>query len=192
MVGGGEELSYLAFEGGVGEISAENAAKIDKLAKILYERPGLSLDIQGTAGPQWDSDALRATLLENRLKAVKLERMLKAGKNAVPLDEITLDGEERVEIVEATFSESGIAMPLDESGKPVEVTPEEMEKLLRTHIEVSQDDYRQLASARAFNVKQYLLEQGQVDQERIFIVEPTIGPDGPQGMEEARVVFSLK
>lgn len=192
LVDGGEELGYLEFAAGVSDISAENAAKIDKLAEILYARPGLKLDIQGTAGPQWDSDALRATLLENRLKSVKLERMLAAGNSAVPLEEISLDAVERAEIIVAVFAESGIAMPLDDSGKPVEATPEEMEKLLRTSIEVTPNDYRQLASARAFNVKQYLLENGQVAKERIFIVEPEIGPEGPQGTAPARLVFSLK
>ena len=192
MVGGGEELSYLEFNDGVSAISPENAEKIDKVAKILYERPGLNLDIRGAAGPQWDGDALRAELLEKQLKEVKLKRMLKAGKSAVPLDEITLAGPERAEIVAAMFAKSGIAMPLDTNGKPVAVTPEEMEKLLRTHMTVSRDDYYQLASARALNVKQYLLDSGKVTRERIFIVEPKIGPDGPQGMEHARLVFTLK
>jgi hypothetical protein len=49
LAGGGEELSYLDFDAGISEISQENAEKMDKLAKILFERPGLKLDIQGAA-----------------------------------------------------------------------------------------------------------------------------------------------
>ena len=192
LVGGGEELGYLEFESGESEISEENAQKIDQLTKILSDRPGLNLDIQGVAGPRWDSDGLRSKLLEDQLKAVKLGQMLLAGESAVPLEEISLDDASRAAIVASMFAESGIALPLDESGTPVEMTATEMEKLLRTGIEVGRDDYRRLASKRAFGVKQYLLERGQVARERIFIVEPEIGPDGPQGMAAARLVFSLK
>jgi hypothetical protein len=72
LAGGGEELSYLDFDAGVSEISQENAEKMDKLAKILFERPGLKLDVQGAADAGTRQVALRAMLLENRLKAEKL------------------------------------------------------------------------------------------------------------------------
>ncbi|BBO90123.1 DUF748 domain-containing protein [Desulfosarcina ovata] len=194
LVGGGEELSYLDFTAGISDISAENAEKIDKLTKILYERPGLKLDIQGTAGTKWDSDALRKILLDNRLKAIKLQQMMKSGESAVPLEEIVLGDAERAVLIETAFAESGIAAPLDSSGKPIEVTLEEMEKLLRTHTVVTPDDYRELANARAFNTKDYLLEKGQVERERVFIVEPQVVADGdPANLSgSGQVVFSLK
>ena len=53
LFGGGEELSYLDFAAGVSELSPENKAKLDNLAKILFERPELNLEIQG----QFDRDA---------------------------------------------------------------------------------------------------------------------------------------
>ena len=192
--GGGEELSYLDFDAGISEITEENAQKMDKLAKILYERPGLKLDIQGAAAPETDSDALRAMLLENRFKAEKLQRLMKSGESAIPLEEIVLGDEERPVILETVFAASGIAVPTDDSGKPVELTPEEMEKLLRTHTQVTKNDYRKLANARAFNAKSYLLETGQVERKRIFIVEPQAGSKD-QKQENAgkgRVIFSLK
>jgi hypothetical protein len=61
---------------------------------------------------------------------------------------------------------------------------------------VTADDYRQLANLRAFNAKTYLLEQGQVERERIFIVEPgaETADEAPAGEGAARgqVVFSLE
>lgn len=192
--GGGEELSYLEFDAGVGTISQENAQKMDKLTKILYERPALNLDIQGVAAPQADSDALRAILLENRLKAQKLQQMMKAGKSAVPLEAITLSEEERPVLVETVFAASGIAVPLDSGGKPVELTPPEMEKLLRTHIALTENDYRKLANSRAFNAKNYLHTNGKVERERMFIVAPRIAAKDQEQPDSAngQVVFSLK
>jgi uncharacterized protein involved in outer membrane biogenesis len=196
LAGGGEELSYLDFDAGVSTISQANAGKMDKLSKILFERPGLKLDVRGVATPDADRDALRAMLLENRLKAEKLNRMMKSGKSAVPLEEIVLSEEERPVILETVFAESQIPMPVDDSGAPVERTPEVMETLLRAHTEVTADDYRQLANLRAFNAKTYLLEQGQVERERIFIVEPgaETADEAPAGEGAARgqVVFSLE
>lgn len=194
LAGGGEELSYLDFDAGISEINTENGEKLDKLAKVLYERPGLNLDVQGTATPETDGEALRAMLLENQLKAEKLARMMKSGKSAVPIEEISLGKEERASILEKLFAASGIAVPVDDSGKPVELTPEAMEKLLRTHTVVSENDYRKLANARAFNAKNVLLENGQVERERIFIVEPGAGTKElkEERAGKGRVIFSLK
>ena len=194
LAGGGEELSYLAFDPGVSGISPENAGKMDKLAKILFERPGLKLDVQGAATPETDGEALQAVLLENRLKAQKLQKMMKSGKSAVPLEEIVLGEEERTAILEKLFAASGIAVPVDDSGKPVELTPEIMQKLLREHTEVTENDFRKLANARAFNAKDYLLEHGQVDRDRVFIVEPRTGSKAqkPEKADKGQVVFSLK
>ncbi len=194
LAGGGEELSYLDFDAGISTLSQENAGKMDKLAKILFERPGLKLDIQGAATPETDSDALRSELVENRLKADKLERLIKSGKSAVPLEELVLVEDERPVILETVFAAAAIPVPVDDGGNPVEMTPELMETLLRTHTEVTEDDYRKLANARAFSAKNYLLDVGQVAQERIFIVEPQ--PRAREGNQEGpgggRVIFSLK
>ena len=194
LAGGGEELSYLDFDAGISEIGPDNAGKIDKLATILYERPGLKLDIQGTLAPEADSDALRVRLLENRLKAQQLQRMVAAGQSAVPVEEIVLAAEERQAIVETLFADSAIPAPTDDSGNPVELTPEIMEELLRSHTAVTQDDLRKLANSRAFAAKEYLLATGQVERERLFIVEPSAkeAEEEPATRPAGRVVFSLK
>lgn len=192
--GGGEELSYLDFDAGVSEIDPANSLKMDKLAKILFERPALKLDIQGTVAPQVDREALEATLLENRLKAQKLKQMMKAGESAVPLEEITITAEERTMLLRSVIETAGISAPVDGSGKPVAWTTPVMEELLRGRTAVTEDDYRRLANARAFNAKDYLVEHGRVARGRLFIVEPRIDAAGlkTESAPRGRVVFSLK
>ena len=194
LAGGGEELSYLEFDAGISEINEENGQKMDKLARILFERPGLNLDIQGAATPESDGEALRAMLLENQLKGEKLRQMMKSGKSAVPLEEIVLSNAEKPALLNSVFAASGIAVPVDDSGKPVELTAESMGTLLRTNTEVTKNDYRKLSNARAFNAKNYLLENGQVARERLFIVEPSAGTNAQtqEGTGSGRVIFSLK
>jgi len=194
IAGGGEELSYLDFDAGQAEIVQKNADKLDKLAKILFERPGLKLDIQGSVEPEADREALRVQSLENRLKAQKLEQMVAAGESAVPLEEIVLSDEERPVLLETVFTASALPAPVDDSGKPVELTPQVMESLLILNTEVTPDQYRELANQRAFNAKNYLLETGQVERDRIFIVEPKKGAaeDRQESPTVGRLIFSLK
>lgn len=54
------------------------------------------------------------------------------------------------------------------------LSQEEMENLILTHIEVTEDDLRELAKQRAKVVREYLLSAGQLDAGRIFLVEPKV------------------
>lgn len=190
LAGGGEELSYLEFDAGQAEIDQEHAEKMEKLAKILFERPVLKLEIQGSLEPEADRKALRVQSLENRLRAEKMEEMIAAGESAVPLEEIVMSDEERPDVLEAVFTASAISPPVDDSGKPVELTPQIMESLLLENTEVPPDQYRELANQRAFNAKNYLLETGRVERDRIFIVEPQKG--SAEEPAAGRVIFRLK
>ncbi len=192
--GGGEELSYLEFDAGQSLLGDENTQKLDKLAKILYERPALKLDIQGGVAPRSDKASLQAMLLENRFKTQKLNQMVSAGKSAMPIEQITLSAEERKQFLEAAFAAADITAPIDESGKPVTLTPEVMEKLLREQIVVTDDQYRELANARAFAAKNYLIDHGQMTRDRLFIVEPDVDavPEDQDTEPAGRVIFNLK
>jgi hypothetical protein len=69
----------------------------------------------------------------------------------------------------------------------------EMEKLMVTHIEVKESDLRSLASQRAMQVKEAILKSGQVEPERIFIVEPkSLAPEKKEKLKDSRVDFRIK
>ncbi|HSO20106.1 MAG TPA: hypothetical protein VLT88_11635 [Desulfosarcina sp.] len=60
-------------------------------------------------------------------------------------------------------------------------------------VRVNAADYRKLANQRAFSAKNYLLETGQVERERVFIVEPQSKARAEEQVGGAgQVVFSLK
>jgi hypothetical protein len=68
-----------------------------------------------------------------------------------------------------------------------------MEKLILTHIQVTDDDLRQLAMQRAQRVKDYLLKSGQVEPERVFLVDPQTLPQGKKDtLKDSRVDFVIK
>ncbi len=67
--GDGEELQHLTFEPGSTDISPSEMKKIDALAKGLEERPGLRLDITGTADPIRDRQAVALQRLQELLRS---------------------------------------------------------------------------------------------------------------------------
>ena len=68
-----------------------------------------------------------------------------------------------------------------------------MEKLMLSHIEIKNEDLRQLASQRALKVKEYLLKSGQIASERVFLIEPkSLEPEKKEKLKNSRVDFRLK
>jgi hypothetical protein len=57
-------------------------------------------------------------------------------------------------------------------GVAKDIPDREIEKLMLTYIEVKESDLRRLTSQRAQNVRETILRAGQIQSERIFIVEP--------------------
>ena len=69
----------------------------------------------------------------------------------------------------------------------------EMEKLMLTNQKVTEEDLRALAVDRALVARDYLLQSGQVDHGRVFIVEAkTLAGDKKEGVKNSRVDFKLK
>lgn len=189
LFGGGEELAYLDFDPGQSRIPKANLNKLDTLAKILYERPGLNLEIQGEVSPAQDIEGLRRLRFDAQLKAAKLKKMAARGKKAVPLDQIDLSPEERVKLVKKAYDAAKFPKPRDEKGNLKKIGPAEMEKLLYTAIEITDDDLRLLAHQRASAAKAYLAEHGKVEADRLFLVEPKI--DGGEAEPRSRVKFNF-
>ncbi|MEJ2158832.1 MAG: hypothetical protein P8X96_26175 [Desulfobacteraceae bacterium] len=189
LFGGGEELAYLDFDAGQSRLPEQNLEKLDTLAKILYERPGLNLEIQGQVNPAEDIDGLRRLRFDAQLKASKLKKLMAGGKKAVPLEQIHLNVEERGKLVKKAYDAAQFPKPRDEKGALKKLSPEEMEKLLYTAIEITEDDLRLLAHQRASAAKGYLVDPGKVKVERLFIVEPKV--DAGEEDARSRVKFNF-
>ncbi|MFC1857584.1 DUF748 domain-containing protein, partial [Thermodesulfobacteriota bacterium] len=193
MFGGGEELSYIEFETGSFDIDASAGEKLDTLAKALYDRPALDLEIQGEVNPEKDLEALRTLRFNNLVKAEKLKEMVKQGQDAPSVDQIELVPDEYEVYVKMAYEAAEFPKPRDAEGRIKKLPPSEMEKLLITSIEITNDDLRLLAYDRASNAKEYIHETGQIGSERMFIVEPQLAAAADEkGEKSSRVNFKLK
>jgi hypothetical protein len=192
VFGGGEELSYLEFDPGRSTISPEQMEKLNTLEKILFERPGLSLEIQGQVAAQQDTEGLRQLRFEEQLKAGKLKTLLAAGRKAVPLDRIKISPEERNAMIQKAFDAADFPKPRDEKGHLKKLSPPEMEKLLYTAIDIATGDLRRLAYDRASAAKTNLLAKGRIESGSLFVVEPRIRGDNIRKDAKPQVQFNLK
>lgn len=193
LFGGGEELSYLEFDYGLADIKDDGIKKLDTLIKALYERPLLKLEIAGCADAENDMEGLRQHLFERKIKAEKLKELIKKGEQAVPVDDVSIGQEEYGKYLKMAYRNDKFPKPRNLIGMLKDLPPEEMEKLMLTHLEIKDDDLRVLASQRAAQVKDYILKSGKVEPERIFLVDSrTIQQEKGAGKKASRVEFTIK
>jgi hypothetical protein len=189
----GEDLSHLAFEPGRARPGPETAEKLDALTQILYDRPALQLEIAGYADPATDAPALAEILFQRKLKAQKALALAEEGQTDIALDDITIAEDEYEELLQAAYEAETFEKPTNFIGFEKTLPPEEAEAMIREHIQVGQTDLEELAYARALAVKDYLLDSGKVEAERVFLVKPpnVLAPEPVEGATTTRVDLGL-
>ena len=138
MFGGGEELSYLEFDPGLSVPPEAGEGKIANLAKVLDERPGLKLEIEGHVDLEKDKEALRQIAFRRKVSAQKLKELARGGAAAPAIDnvlQVTNDDLRQLAVRRA----SGVRDRLLRSGKvdpervflvePKSLPPERKEKI---------------------------------------------------------------
>jgi len=193
IAGGGEELSYVEFDYGSSGLTEPNLKKLDALTKALQDRPGLKMDVEGHVDMDRDREGLKQSLFQRKLKAQKLNELIKKGEPVIPVDEVKIEPSQHETYLKMAYKEEKFPKPRNILGTAKELPPAEMEKLMLTHIEVKEGDLRSLASQRAMRVKEAILKSGQVEPERIFIVEPkSLAPAKKEKLKDSRVDFRIK
>jgi uncharacterized protein involved in outer membrane biogenesis len=195
MFGGSStaDLSYVGFAAGSAELSVAETKKLDVLAKSLYERPALKLEIAGAVDTVADPAALRAAKLDAQLRQRMFSALTAKGAKVPPADSLTITPVERSYWLAAAFA---AAYPADSAvvaakraKRPAPPYPDaEMERRLLASISIAPGELQALAGARAKGCQEYILSRpGEtVEAERVFL---TAGSDKTSG---AKVEFNLQ
>jgi uncharacterized protein involved in outer membrane biogenesis len=190
--GGGEELQYVEFDYGRATIPDGDAKKIESLVTALSEKPSLKLEIAGHVDMEADREGLKQYLLQRKVKAQKLNDLVKKGSPAVSVDDVTVGPEEYEKYLTLAYRAETFPKPRNFIGMVKSLPVPEMEKLILTHIEAGEEELRQLASQRANAVKEAILRSGKVEADRLFIVEPkTLAPEKKERLKDSRVEFKV-
>lgn len=190
MFGGGEELSNVEFAPGRASLNEAAGKKLEALSKALNERAALKLEITGRADPEADKEGIKRVAIERAMKAEKARDTLKKKGEGESLDAIEIAPEEYKTYLTRAYKEAKFPKPRNMVGLQKELPVEEMEKLMLTNLPATDDDMKALAARRAEAVQAWLVEQGKVPVERIFLLPPkTAADDKSKGN---RVDFSLR
>ena len=190
MFGGGEELSNIEFAPGRSTVNDAATKRLESLAKALTERDSLKLEITGRADPETDKEGIKRVAIERAVKAEKLKDQLKKGGEGGSVDAVEVTPAEYPVYLQRAYKEAKFPKPRNLIGMQKDLPVEEMEKLMLTNLPATDEDVQQLALRRAENVQSWLIEEGKVPPERLFLVEPKAeSGDKDKG---SRVDFSLR
>jgi hypothetical protein len=187
------DLSYVEFAPGVAMPSPEDTKKLDLLAKSLFERPALKLEIAGAVDTATDPPALKTDKLDAQLRLRKWTALKAKDPTLPPADSITLTPADRAQWIAAAFivafpRDSAVLAAKKSKSKDTPYPTPEMERRLLGTIDVSRDDLRLLAADRAKRCLDYLLTTptNKIDASRMVITEGALQRGG------AKAVFTLQ
>ncbi len=163
LVGGaGDDVNRIAFPPGRAQLGEDELKKVRTLEKVLTERPGLFLEISGTADPEQD----RPVLADAKFRARLLEMKQLALGAAPPKPEVAISQEDESSLVSEWYAlQYG---PVAQTGGPDLTFSEQRARLMDT-VPVTDEDLRQLAQERASELRARLLASGTVPEERVVL-----------------------
>ncbi len=197
LFGGGEELSFIEYAPGTSEVAPANESRLTALAKALNERPGLKLEIAARVDPASDREGLQRAGLDRRVRALKVKDLVAKGESAT-VAEVAVSPEEYPVLLGRVYEAEKAAKPRSASAAQPPPAPAELEKLLLADTPVGDDDLKALGDRRSQLVKQWLQTNGQVPEQRLFLLATQLGDSadagrtGQSGAKSSRIEFSLK
>ncbi|MCB9481175.1 MAG: DUF748 domain-containing protein [Desulfobacteraceae bacterium] len=183
IAGGGEEIKYIEFLKGTTEFDPKSVKRLEAVEKILFERPGLNLDIKGYCDTKKDSDALInekfEVLVNNKKTALGYEK----NQNLSEKDYLNILEKIHYDVFNEKFNSE-----LDVINKISEITEK-----VKSSFKITDEDLRYLASKRAGIVRNFLADSGRVDTSRLFINETRIiSPSKVNDISNSRVELDLR
>ena len=177
--GSTEDLEFIEFQPGSASLVEDEVKKLDALEKALDERAGLKLDIKGTT----DSTVDRAAL-----QAMKLRAQLFAMQGGANPDQEELSPKVEQRLVEKLFAKLPPPDPATAPAESTQPTVEEMKQKLAAAIQISGKEFEALARQRAEAIRNRLLDDGVLTEERVVLLD---AGDAESGHEKVRTQLSL-
>jgi Domain of Unknown Function (DUF748) len=174
--GSGEELQFFEFQPGSAKLAATELKKAEALITALQERPGLRLEITGTADPVRDRQALRLQKLKAQLLATWQQERASPKETDLPVAEEERLIKERFK--QQQSQQAGAAPPTKPDVAPKPPTVEEMRQQLAASISVDEASLRSLADERAKQMRDQLAGEGKLAVGRVFLTEVDVTASG--------------
>lgn len=194
----GKDLQFIAFEPGQAELTKEADENLGILADVLYDRPGLRMDIAGRADLEIDHQALIESGLQKLIRLEKLRQT--GGYQGEDSDDqgIVVSAEEYPGFLRTAYTRALESATENEKAAIREQKPTEpaqeitlMENFLRERMVIGAEDLRLLALKRAQSVQGRLIDSGKVESGRLFVIEPRLSAAGGRTAAQAQTLVEL-
>lgn len=175
--GGSEDLGTVAFAPGSSDLSGDAQSALDKLASALKERPELRLEIEGTSAQTSDGPLIAEQRLEREYQATWYKILQRRG-DKVPANAsmLVVDDSDKPAMLEGIYRTRLKQQP---PGEWQELSRDERTAKLREAVIKSWAEsaalLRQLGQERAGNIKDYLVDMGKLEDDRVYFIDTTLG-----------------
>ncbi|WP_129972819.1 MULTISPECIES: DUF748 domain-containing protein [unclassified Pseudomonas] len=191
LVSGGssEDLGTVSFAPGSSDLSKDAEAALVKLSQALKERPALRLEIEGTAAKSSDGPLLAEQRLEREYQ-YNYYKMLQRRGDKVPAQAslIQVPDNEKGPLLEGIYRTRLKTQPPAEWK---DLGKEERTAKMRADVikfwSSSDVLLRQLGQDRASSIKDYLVDKGQLADDRVYFIDANLG----EAESDGRVVTQM-
>ena len=166
----------------------EQKQRLDTIATGIKERPELQIEVRGAAYQSMDWPVIAENLLMEQLQQRKWDELNEDGEAPATPKEIDLSLSEYESLLGELFSENfpqeaetfQSAQASDDRNVSSGFYTMAKEKLIES-MPVNENALKLVAKSRAENISEYLIEQGNISHDRIFLMDLLIEPDAPEG-----------
>ncbi len=187
--GGAEDLGNVAFAPGSSELSGDAQGALEKLAAALQKRPELRLEIEGTAAQSSDGPLIAEQRLEREYQATWYKILQRRG-DKVPANAsmLKVDDSDKPAMLEGIYRTRLKQQPPAEWEQLSrdERTAKLREAVLKSWAE-SASLLRTLGQARAGSIKDYLVDKGKLEDDRVYFIDTTLG----EAEKDGRVITPM-
>lgn len=185
LVAGGssEDLGTVSFAPGSSELGPDTQKALEKLSVALKERPSLRLEIEGTSAAASDGPLIAQQRLEREYQYTYYKILQRRGEKVparaglleVPEDEKSpmLEGIYRTRLKQQPPAQ------WQDLGK--EERSNQMRAAVLKFWSGNEALLRELGQERASSIKDYLVQKGQLEDERVYFVDAQLGQAQPDG-----------
>jgi uncharacterized protein involved in outer membrane biogenesis/outer membrane protein OmpA-like peptidoglycan-associated protein len=191
LVSGGDsqDLGNVAFAAGSSDLGPDAQSALDKLATALKERPALRLEIEGTSAQSSDGPLIAQQRLEREYQSTYYKILQRRGdKVPAQASDLKVPDGDKPAMLEGIYRTRMKKQPPTEWEQ---LDREQRTTQLRDAVLKSWGEsallLRQLGQARASSIKDYLVDKGQLADDRVYFVDASLG----QAEADGRVISPL-
>ena len=181
--GGDENLGNISFAAGSSDLDAQAQADLLKVATALNQKPELRLEVEGASATASDGPLIAVQRLEREYQAMWYKILQRRGEK-VPAQaaQLSVPEQEKPALLEGIYRTRLKQQPpadwqaLDPAARTG--------KLQAAVIDSWRDNttlLRQLGQARAGSIKDFMVSQGKLAEDRVYLIDARLADPQPNG-----------